>query len=148
VLGFDPHKELARFETFFQRIHPDDQARTMEQLERASREKTEVEFDYRIVHPGGEIRDIHTVGHPVFSPSGDLVEFVGTVMDVTDRRRADEERERLRQYLISPVPGAPAQLPVWLSLCASAKYALLSRSVSSACLAASECRYPPSRSSE
>jgi signal transduction histidine kinase len=69
----------------------------MEQLERARRDKTEFEFDYRIVHPGGEIRDIHTVGHPVFSPSGELVEFVGTVIDVTERKRAEGERERLRQ---------------------------------------------------
>jgi signal transduction histidine kinase len=69
----------------------------LEQLESASREKREFEFDYRIVHPGGGIRDIHTVGHPVFSPSGDLIEFVGTVMDITERKRAEEERERLRQ---------------------------------------------------
>jgi PAS domain S-box-containing protein len=90
VLGFEPHRDVARFETFFQRIHPDDQARTMEQFEGASREKTGFEFDYRIVHPGGEIRDIHTVGHPVFSPSGDLTEYVGTVMDITERKRAEE----------------------------------------------------------
>jgi PAS domain S-box-containing protein len=97
VLGFDPHEGQPRFEAFFQRIHPDDQAKTLEQLESASREEREFEFDYRIVHPGGGIRDIHTVGHPVFSPSGDLVEFVGTVMDITERKQADEERERLRQ---------------------------------------------------
>jgi PAS domain S-box-containing protein len=90
VLGFDPHAGQPRVETFFQRIHPDDQARIIEQLERAGREKTEFEFDYRIIHPGGEIRDIHTVGHPVFSPSGDLVEFVGTVMDVTERKRGEQ----------------------------------------------------------
>jgi PAS domain-containing protein len=76
VLGFDPHGGQPRFETFFQRIHPDDQRR-LEQVERAvetakraSGDKTGFEFDYRIVHPGGEIREIHTVGHPVFSPSG------------------------------------------------------------------------------
>ena len=97
VLGFDPQDGQPRFESFFQRIHPDDQASALEQLESASREKREFEFDYRIVHPGGGIRDIHTVGHPVFSPSGDLVEFVGTVMDITERKRAEEERERLRQ---------------------------------------------------
>ena len=97
VLGFDPQDGQPRFESFFQRIHPDDQVRTLEQLDSASREKAEFEFDYRIVHPGGGIRDIHTVGHPVFSPSGDLVEFVGTVMDITERKQADEERERLRQ---------------------------------------------------
>ncbi len=97
VLGFDPHEELPRFETFFQRLHPDDQAVSMQQFERASREKTAFEFDYRIVHPGGEVRDIHTVGSPVFGPSGEVVEFVGTVIDVTERKRAEEERERLRQ---------------------------------------------------
>ena len=47
------------------------------------------------MHPGGEIREIHVIGHPVFGPSGDVVEFVGTVMDVTERRRAEEERQAL-----------------------------------------------------
>jgi PAS domain S-box-containing protein len=97
VLGFDPHGGLPRFETFFQRIHRDDQARAREKIEKARREKTEFELDYRIVHPGGEIRDIHGVGHPVLNPSGDLAEFVGTVIDVTERKLAEEERERLRQ---------------------------------------------------
>jgi PAS domain S-box-containing protein len=97
VLGFDPQGGQPRVETVFQRIHPEDQARTIGELERAGREKAEFAFDYRIIHPGGEIRSIHTVGHPVFSPSGDLLEFVGTVIDVTERKRAEEERERLRQ---------------------------------------------------
>jgi C4-dicarboxylate-specific signal transduction histidine kinase len=97
VLGFDPNSGLPRFETFFQHIHPDDQARTTEKLQRATHEKAEFELDYRIVHPGGETRNVHVVGHPVLSPSGDLVEFVGTVIDVTERKRAEEERERLRQ---------------------------------------------------
>jgi signal transduction histidine kinase len=45
--------------------------------------------------PGGEIREIQSIGHPVLNPSGDVVEFVGTVMDVTERRRAEEERQAL-----------------------------------------------------
>jgi PAS domain S-box-containing protein len=90
VLGFDPQGGPPRVETFLQRIHSNDQARSVEQFEKASREKTEFEFDYRIVHPGGNVRGIHTIGHPVFSPSGDLVEFVGTVMDVTERKRGEQ----------------------------------------------------------
>jgi PAS domain S-box-containing protein len=90
VLGFDPHGGQPQFETFSQRIHPDDQARVREIADTARREKAEFEMDYRIVHPGGEIRDIHTVGHPVLSLSGDLVEFVGTVIDITERKRAEE----------------------------------------------------------
>src|ERR1700730_6403475 len=90
VLGVDPQDGLPGFETFSQRIHPDDQAMVMEMAETAEREKRGYEFDYRIVHPGGEIRDIHTIGHPVFNSSGDVVEYVGTVMDVTERKRAEE----------------------------------------------------------
>jgi PAS domain S-box-containing protein len=99
VLGFEPRDGLPRFETFLQRVHPDDQAKVREVAEIASNEKVEYELDYRIVHPGGDIRDIHTVGHPVLSPSGDLVEFVGTVMDVTERKRAEEALRRSEAYL-------------------------------------------------
>src|ERR1019366_3875612 len=80
VLGFDPHDGLPQFETFLQRVHRDDQDKVRNTAETARREETEYEVDYRIVHPDGQIRDIHAVGHPAFSPSGDLVEYVGTVI--------------------------------------------------------------------
>jgi len=97
VLGFDPHGGQLSYETFMERIVPEDQAKVREAVETAGRENSEYELDYRIVHPGGELRDIHVIGHPVLSPSGDVVEFVGTVIDITERKRAEEERERLRQ---------------------------------------------------
>jgi PAS domain S-box-containing protein len=95
VTGFDPAGGPPRFEEFERCIHPDDRTRTKEHLRTAIREKVDFDAGYRIVHPGGEIRDIHVIGHPVLSPSGDLVEFVGTLMDVTERRRAEEERQAL-----------------------------------------------------
>ncbi len=97
VLGFDPRDGQPGYETFSLRIHPDDRAKVSQAVEAAGRENAEFELDYRIVHPSSGIRDIHVVGHPVASPSGDFVEFVGTVMDITERKRAEEERERLRQ---------------------------------------------------
>jgi PAS domain S-box-containing protein len=95
VLGFDPAAGPPRFAEFVRRIHPDDRARTTEHFETVIREEVDFDVDYRIVHPGGEIREIHAIGHPVPGPPGDLVEFVGTVMDVTERRRAEEERQAL-----------------------------------------------------
>jgi PAS domain S-box-containing protein len=95
LTGFDPARGPPRFEEFERRIHPDDRARTKEHFRTAIREKADFDHGYRIVHPGGEIRDIHVTGHPVLSPSGDVVEFVGTMMDVTERRRAEEERQAL-----------------------------------------------------
>jgi PAS domain S-box-containing protein len=99
VLGFDPRDGLPRFETFLQRVHPDDQAKIREVSAAAGRAKFDYETDYRIVHPSGEIRDIHVVAHPAFNPSGDLVEYVGTVMDVTERRRSEEKVRRSEAYL-------------------------------------------------
>jgi len=97
VQGFDPKGGLPRYEEFFQSVHPDDQARITEVIERAVRGRADFEFDYRIIHPGGEIRDARSFGHPILNPSGDLVEYVGTIIDVTDRRHAERERERLRE---------------------------------------------------
>ncbi len=97
VLSFDPQDGLPRFEEFFQRIHPDDQPGFRELIQTAIREKAEWEADYRIVHLDGPVRDIHVLGHPVLSTSGHLVEFVGTVIDVTERRRAEQVRARVRQ---------------------------------------------------
>jgi PAS domain S-box-containing protein len=97
VLSFDPQDGLPRLDEFVQRIHPDDQPGFRELIQTAIREKAEWEADYRIVHLDGRVRDIHVVGHPVLSTSGHLVEFVGTVIDVTERRRAEQERARLRQ---------------------------------------------------
>jgi PAS domain S-box-containing protein len=108
VLGFDPHGGQPRFETFFQRIHPDDQRR-LQQVKRATGDKTGFELDYRIVHPGGEIREIHTVGHPVFSPSGDLVEYVGTVIDITERKRAEALRDGESRILEMIARDAPLE---------------------------------------
>ena len=97
LLGFDPADGMPPRESFIQRIHPEDRPIVAEKLERASRERGEYEVDYRIIHPGGEIRNIHAIGHPVLGPTGDLVELVGSAIDVTERRQAEEERERLRQ---------------------------------------------------
>src|SRR5262249_36840280 len=52
---------------------------------------------FRIVLPDGRVRHIHAVGRPVFAASGELIEVVGTHVDVTERKHAEQERERLRQ---------------------------------------------------
>jgi len=113
VLSFDPQDGLPRFEDFFQRIHPDDQPGFRELIQTAIREKAEWETDYRIVHPDGPIRDIHVVAHPVLSTSADLVEFVGTVIDVTERKRAEEERRRSELELRQMLDLSPQQVAVF-----------------------------------
>ena len=113
VLGLDPRDEMLSLETALQRIHPDDRQSMAEQFERATRERVEFKLDYRYCPPGGEFRDIHQVGHPILSPSGDLVEFVGTLIDVTERKRAEEERHRSEMELRQIVDLAPQIIAVY-----------------------------------
>jgi PAS domain S-box-containing protein len=97
LFGLNPESNSPSFEKAFQRIHPEDQATFNKVVERAIRERSDFEVDFRIVLPDGSTKYSRSVGHPVFSASGELVEFVGTGIDMTERRQAEKERERLRQ---------------------------------------------------
>jgi PAS domain S-box-containing protein len=98
LFGFDPEAGIPSDEAFYQRIHPEDRDRVRREvfLERPV-EGSHFDVDFRIVLPGGAIKYVRSTGHPVRNISGDLLEYVGTSIDVTERKRADEERERLRQ---------------------------------------------------
>src|SRR5262249_60711217 len=71
------------------RIHPDDREKAIQTMEQRLRERPDYEVDFRIVLPDGTLKYIHSISHAVLSPSGDLVDIVGTSTDVTDRRRAE-----------------------------------------------------------
>jgi signal transduction histidine kinase len=91
--GFDPELGLPSLAEFLARIHPDDRAACSEALERAMRDAATFEMEYRVAVPGKPLRYIWAIAHPVLTEDGELHEFVGTVMDVTDRKLAEEERQ-------------------------------------------------------
>ena len=95
LFGFDPQKGLPSAADFRERIHPEDRAELDEMLQRATRERTEFDRTFRVLLPQGVVRYIHGVGHPVVDASGELVEMVGTSLDVTERRQREDERDRL-----------------------------------------------------
>ena len=112
ILGFDPRDGSPRMEELIQRIHPDDQPAFRESATRAVFYKLDEGVNYRIVHPGGAVRDIYSIGHPVFSPSGDLIEYVGTVIDVTERKRAEEKIREQEMELRQMLDLTPQQVVV------------------------------------
>jgi signal transduction histidine kinase len=97
LYGFDPERGAPSFEECVRRIHPDDRPRVIALAQEASSAGEDFEAHFRILLPDGATRYVFGTGHPVFSASGDVGEFVGIVMDMTERKQADEERERLRQ---------------------------------------------------
>jgi PAS domain S-box-containing protein len=99
IFGFDPESAKPSYSMFLERIHPKDRAFVEQTVDRAVRERSDLEMDYRIVLTDGSTRYLQSLGHPVIRESGDLVEFVGTVMDVTERKRAEEALREARAEL-------------------------------------------------
>src|SRR5690349_8265263 len=91
LYGFDPEQGVPSFEEFRRRVHPEDRAAWTESLKRGMRKAATVEGEFRVVPPGGPLRHLRAIVHPVFAAGGELAEFVGTVVDVTERKRAEEE---------------------------------------------------------
>jgi len=101
LYGFDPAQGVPSFEEFRQRVHPEDRAAWTESLKRGMRKAATVEGEFRVVPPGGPLRYLRAIVHPVLTARGELEEFVGTVMDVTERRRAEEEHRAQLWFLES-----------------------------------------------
>jgi PAS domain S-box-containing protein len=95
--GFDPQEGLPSGDIFDQRIHPEDLNKVRDRFSEAARAKGEYANDFRIVLPDGTIRYIQSIGHTVLDAAGEVLEFIGTAVDVTERKHAEQERERLRQ---------------------------------------------------
>src|SRR5262249_8406374 len=93
---------------FFGRMHPDDRLRVEHAYKEAHVKKADFEAEFRIVHPDGTIKRIHSVGHPIVSESGDIVESVGAAMDVTERKQA--ERRLIVQHTVTHMLATAATL--------------------------------------
>ena len=99
IFGFDPYDGIPARETATQRIHPDDRSRWKLNLEKTLREKVDTSDELRIVLPDGTIKYVSLVRHPVLDEAGELVEVVGTIVDISDRKLAEESLRRSEAYL-------------------------------------------------
>jgi PAS domain S-box-containing protein len=90
ILGFEPDEIKPSLGAFWARVHPEDRPTLENTVDRAVREKRDFGSEFRIVLPDGSIRHVHGVGHAVVNNSDESVEFIGTTMDITERKRAEE----------------------------------------------------------
>jgi PAS domain S-box-containing protein len=97
IWGFDPLKGLPTRDEMWERIHPDDRERLWGEVQEALREKRDFLAEFKILLPDGTVKYVEANTHHEFSPLGALLEVVCTNVDVTERKRAQDEREQLRQ---------------------------------------------------
>ena len=90
VYGFELEDGIPTLEQRLKRIHPDDRTKWQDAIDRAVREESDYDVEFRILLPDATVKHIHAVGHPVLDESGNLVQFVGSSTDITERKRAEE----------------------------------------------------------
>jgi PAS domain S-box-containing protein len=98
IYGLDPQIKPS-WPWFFDQVHPEDRARVKEQARMESTEKDWAvsEIEFRAVLSDGTVKHLHAISYRVTDDSGETAEVIGTIVDVTQRKRAEAERERLRQ---------------------------------------------------
>jgi len=93
--GFDPSQGSVPLADFWKTVHPQDAPVVRAVITNAIHGRVDFDHEYRICLPDGTVRFLRAIGH--HNPSGEMGEYVGISMDITERKRAEEQRERLRQ---------------------------------------------------
>jgi NO-binding membrane sensor protein with MHYT domain/signal transduction histidine kinase len=85
-------------ELILQRVHPEDAALVKQTVVRAAQDGKDFDHEYRLVMPDSSVKYVHVVAHALGDESSSI-EFVGAVMDVTERKRAEEALREARADL-------------------------------------------------
>lgn len=91
LFGLDRENQVLPTQPLYDHIAPEDKDRVMEIEQEAVRENKEFETEFRIGLPDGSIKYVHSVGHPLVGSDGEVTELVGTLVDVTEQRHANEK---------------------------------------------------------
>ncbi|HTP06452.1 MAG TPA: PAS domain S-box protein [Nitrospirota bacterium] len=110
IWGFDPQQPRPTYSSLADRLHPEDRDRVLETIETAQRGKKDYDLQLRIVLPDGPVKHIQIIGHPLPDENGKVAEYVGTTVDITDRKRAEAEINSLKNYLSNIIDSMPSIL--------------------------------------
>jgi PAS domain S-box-containing protein len=109
IYGRDPRREsLPTYDELVRLVHPDDRDGFKQSVERGIRNKAEMTFDYRTVMADGTVRYLQSTRRVGLDKAGTVVETVGTLVDVTERKRA--EQRLLVQYRVTRILAEAATL--------------------------------------
>ncbi len=106
--------DLADRDSDLQIVHPDDRERFLRDVYDADNEGGGLlDLEYRVLRPDGEIRHLHEIGETQFDATGKPVRTLGTVQDVTERKRAEALLREKDEHLEQAVEMARLGHYVW-----------------------------------
>jgi PAS domain S-box-containing protein len=108
IFGLDPRGSLPSRENFRQQIHPEDRDWVKKRFEESHREGVDAFAEYRVLLSDGTVRHINASGHPVLSEDGELIEFIGTATDATERKHAENALRNSELALREIIEAIPA----------------------------------------
>jgi|GEM_PF-980966 len=91
ILGYEPGAFTPTKEHFYDRVYPEDVPVVVSQIDSLMANGRGSESEYRIVRPDGEVRWAFGQGEVIRDPAGEPLRYVGTILDITDRKRSEEE---------------------------------------------------------
>ena len=91
IFGLNPQGFGATYEAFMRSVHPDNREDVQQAVSRALQEREPYSIDHRIVLPDGSERMVHEQGEVTFDEDGKPARMMGTVQDITERKKAEEE---------------------------------------------------------
>ena len=100
ICGADPETFTPTLESARPLIHPEDRNAWYQAFATAIRDRTGFDREFRFVRPDGTVRHVHSLARPVVNEIGEVVEYVGTTVDITERKEADAERARLLRQVV------------------------------------------------
>jgi PAS domain S-box-containing protein len=122
LFGLDPRRGyVPSLDEIRQLIHPEERERVFEELAQVLRDKAEYMQDYRVLLPDGTVRHLHSIGHPVLNSAGELIEYLGTVIDVTERKRTEARllaQQRVTRILSDAATVEEATAKILEAICA------------------------------
>lgn len=115
IFGLTPQEFGATYEAFLQSVHPDDREHVRQSVNRAVYEGEPYDIEHRVVRPDGTVRTVNEVGEVTYDQDGNPVHMVGTVLDITERKHAEEAlhhyAERLKTLRVIDQAILTAQSP-------------------------------------
>ena len=112
IFDLDPLETTPSLELFWQKVHPEDRVQLQQLVEEAVQERKDFASDFRIILPNGTTRHVHGTGQAIVDSSGSL-EFIGTTMDITERKQAEEHLRESELRFRTLADTAPVM--IWMT---------------------------------
>jgi diguanylate cyclase (GGDEF)-like protein/PAS domain S-box-containing protein len=98
IFEIDPAKFGASYEAFLGAIHPDDRERVNRAYTESVKNKTPYDIEHRLLMKDGRVKHVHERGETFYDDAGKPLRSVGTVQDITERKRTEEQLNYLAYY--------------------------------------------------